>query len=241
MEKDISNVRLDHKRTKKINLKIQRGLRQGGLKKFIAYDNIFINFSSNQWVIKMCDNDLVLKNQRFSIVHVAGLPRRKKNELNRILERTLICEKLRLDVQLDKWNLSKFNFYKNAIFKALSCVMKELVLWQFEIDRKGLQGIISAGSHLERIYMIQCRIYSEGCSFRDDIKYEIYRLGFDYSGEQRYSNWETHRDRLEDLLKAISESSLKDSLEVLSLLQCMSKPKVITKIVKKYGLTKIHT
>ena len=57
-------------------------------------------------------------------------------------------------------------------------------------------------------------------TFNLRVKSHIQRLSFNYSGDFIYSNWKIHPERFRNIMRAISESPIQDSLQELRIRGC---------------------
>ena len=108
-------------------------------------------------------------------------------------------------------------FVSNLIFlysiQMASVTTKEVFIRLFKLSNSSLEKIIKAGCNSDRIVIGWCSL-----DFDSDIdisgpEYKTTYLSFRFTGNK--SNWSSSPSRLKRILKAISLSSLKTSLQTL--------------------------
>ena len=112
----------------------------------------------------------------------------------------------------------KMSFYIDSISKAIKSVQKEIFLYCFEIKESELEQIIKSSSNWERLILYYSDIHcSKKLDFDVSSKCKIKFLCFAYCGytgsKDRKSDWITTPSCFKNIVEAISESGLRDSLE----------------------------
>ena len=111
----------------------------------------------------------------------------------------------------------KMNFYIDSISKAIKSVQKEIYLSCFEIKEPELEQIIKSASNWERLVLHFSDIHcSKKLDFSVSNKYKTKFLSFRSCGNTylgfRKSDWNKTPSCFKNIVEAISDSGLKESL-----------------------------
>ena len=127
----------------------------------------------------------------------------------------------------------KSEFYINSLLKAVSKVTKEVYFWCFDFSTINLEQIIKAAHNSERLVFRFCCIHcSTDLDFELICEYNTKFLSFECWGQTdnmvRTTDWKTDPSCFENIVDAIKNSDLKDSLQKVSIdyNQTLSKEKV---------------
>ena len=127
----------------------------------------------------------------------------------------------------------KSEFYINSLSKAVSKVTKEVYFWCFDFSTINLEQIIKTAHNSERLVFRFCCIHcSPDLDFGSTCDYNTKFLSFECWGQTDYivrmSEWKTDPSCFENIVDAIKNSGLKDSLQKVSIgyNQTLSKEKV---------------
>ena len=109
-------------------------------------------------------------------------------------------------------------FVSNLIFSIIivqmaSVTTKEVFIRSFKLSDSSLEKIIKAGCNSHRIVFCFCLLDLDSDIDISGPEYKTTYLSF--RGTGNYSNWKSNQSRLKMMLKAISLSSLKTSLQTL--------------------------
>ena len=134
----------------------------------------------------------------------------------------------------NSWIGIKSEFYIDLLLKAVSKVTKEVYFWCFDFSAKDLEQIIKAAHNSERLVFRFCCIHcSPGFGLCINLyNYNTKFLSFECWGSTEYkertTDWKTDPSCFENIVDAIKNSGLKDSLQKVSigLNQTLSKEKV---------------
>ena len=134
---------------------------------------------------------------------------------------------------VNSWIGIKSEFYIDLLLKAVSKVTKEVYFWCFDFSAKDLEQIIKAAHNSERLVFRFCCIHcSPNLDFGSTYNYNTKFLSFECWGstayKERTTDWKTDPSCFENIVDAIKNSGLKDSLQKVSigLNQTLSKEKV---------------
>ena len=94
-----------------------------------------------------------------------------------------------------------------------SVTTKEVFIKQFKLSNSSLEKVIKAACNSDRIVFFWCSLEFDSDIDISGPEYKTTYLSFRGTGD--YSNWGSSPSRLKSILKAISLSSLKTSLQTL--------------------------
>ena len=133
----------------------------------------------------------------------------------------------------------KFYFISIIIFKfkkVCKGTSQEIYFWNWSFADSSLCSIIKASCNVNTLDFCSCKFSLLGPLSLVGPSYNIKELSFNYSGNTHSNDWSTYPERLNLLIKAISECSLKNSLEKISMASCGVKKEEIERMLKKYGI-----
>ena len=116
----------------------------------------------------------------------------------------------------------KSGFYLSSLWKVVSIVTEEAYLSSFDFNEQELQAIVQAAHNTERLVLAFSSIHcSLALDFRTDSKYNIKSLSFQGWGRQDLkmvtTDWKSDPSCFENIVNAICNSGLKDSLQNISI------------------------
>ncbi|CAI2378566.1 unnamed protein product [Moneuplotes crassus] len=129
---------------------------------------------------------------------------------------------------------------QRILSKVVARVGKVFKLTDFRISRKLFQSIISAAAHIKEVMFLTCIIDSLEVKFSQNAQYKIEILNFSYSGDSRNSRWNEKMRKFLDILLAINNSPLKNSLKTIDVTGCELLDEEIKSLVKKADLRGIN-
>ena len=104
----------------------------------------------------------------------------------------------------------------NYVAKALSKAKSSIYLEGFDFNSKKFSEIINWSSHLQTIMFQKWKVLFEGFKFRGSAQFQLRQIYLpSYNLDDPY--WGLNEKELENLLKGISSSSLKNSLRTLDI------------------------
>ena len=115
--------------------------------------------------------------------------------------------------------------FSNLIFSILiiqmaSVTTKEVFIGSFKLSNSSLKKIIEAACNSDRIVFCFCLLEFDSDIDISGPEYKTTYLSFRWTGNKYKSNWSSSPSRLKWMLKAISLSSLKTSLQTLDVYNC---------------------
>ena len=169
----------------------------------------------------------------------------QSKDLNNFLD---ACIPLKLDLLLVNFNPSnnkgiKMSYYLDSLWKAIKGVSKEVYLYCFELIAEELQEVIKSAYNWERLAIGFSSIHcSDALDFNIKSKYNIKFLSFAGCGNS-YSeittDWKYNPSDFESIVKAISESGLKSSLEIVDIYNCSLDKNSVQRMFNKYKMSHV--
>ena len=96
----------------------------------------------------------------------------------------------------------------------------EISFKNFRFSKRDLQHVIYNSTSCRRLRIVNCKLDFEDITFNCKGKSKMTELDFTYTGRKKNSNWEENLYRFENLVKAISESSIRVSLKKIVTIGC---------------------
>ena len=131
-------------------------------------------------------------------------------------------------------NKPEIDFYLDGLSKALPAASTEVYIWDFNFSNLAFDRIVKASANSKRIIV---RSSSIDCSCNFDFggyNYNTEYFGLLDCGDKVGDNWSSYPSKLEQIIYAISDSSMKKSLKTLNVYNCGVKAKTIEKLLKQY-------
>ena len=108
--------------------------------------------------------------------------------------------------------------YLDAILPHIHKVSKEIYFRLFKINNKDLSNIIKVSANCDRLILRGATIVNCGnIDFGKDLAYKIRFISFENTGRQEYSNWKKNKIQYNQIIDAIKNSGLFNSLNSLCL------------------------
>ena len=129
----------------------------------------------------------------------------------------------------------------SSFCKAIKGVRKELYIKWFEITEQDLQEIVKAASSTEKVVFRYCNVHcKQEMDFVIQKQYQIKHLLFSYSGDfSRKSDFKTNPSLFENIVEAIAQSGLRDSLETVDILSWGLKVTTVQQMFDARGMSHI--
>ena len=112
-------------------------------------------------------------------------------------------------------HLGRINYFLNNIAKILSKTLKRIKLSNLFFSRKEIRAIFNCSLGWEKLILYNCRLPGEEFDIDYKGKSKLEELSLWGTGNQHRSNWGQHPEKFRNLIKSISRSPLKDSLNLL--------------------------
>ena len=108
-----------------------------------------------------------------------------------------------------------------VLAQCLPKVRNEVYLHKKTMDYDDLSKIVKSCTQAERLILNYCKIKPTGfLDFRTEDLYKINFLSFRWSGDSDSSNWKKYVDDYRNLIEAIRQSGLKDSVRTIDVFNC---------------------
>ena len=180
-------------------------------------------------------NSHVFKLPEIKRIYLQYIPE-NNSELLQFLEKS---SPDRLRILTFGWNSTarvKIDFYLDGLKKALKGVSKEVLANYWIYSKDSLEKMVKASANCERLIIRQS---VTDCDQDLDFSGPVYKVkyfGFPYWGDYAGNAWSTNPDKLRRIIKAISESSMKESLTTLNILQCGVSIQNAKSLLNAYGM-----
>ena len=131
-------------------------------------------------------------------------------------------EILKFYISYSFWMSQKPRFYIRFLPKIVSAATKQMFLFRLEFNEVELEQIIRASHNVETLIIEECGIHcSTALDFGSALKYNTKTLSFQYWGNtdenHNKTDWKSDPDCFDNIIEAISNSGLRDSLQTISI------------------------
>ena len=133
------------------------------------------------------------------------------------------------------------NFYIHSFERMLNSAKINVYVryFYFDLDKDSFERTIKAWANSERVVFRGCVLnFDSNLDFAGP-QYQIKYLSFDSTGCNFGNKWKYKPERYKSIFKAISESSLKDSLVFINMYACDFDEEYLNEIFEIYELTNI--
>ena len=121
------------------------------------------------------------------------------------------------------WNASacyKIDYYLDAIEKAVKHMTGDVKLNHWIHSKSSLERVVKASASSTRLIIRHSKIdWEQDFDFKGPV-YNIKYFGLPFWGDFSEDGWSSAPDKLRRIIKAISESSMKETLGTINLYQC---------------------
>ena len=109
----------------------------------------------------------------------------------------------------------------SALLKSIPNVTNEVYIYECEMNTSQFSTLIHTASHIETVEIVRCKINGDDeFDFTNDKPYHIKQLSLLKNGGKDYSDWSVNKQQFINILKAISNTTLKHSLEQIGIWNC---------------------
>ena len=115
-----------------------------------------------------------------------------------------------------------------------SVTTKEVFIRNFKLSHSSLENIIKAGCNSDRIVFYWCSLEFDSEIDISGPDYKTTYLSFRFTGDE--SKWSSYPSRLKKIIKAISLSSLKTSLQTLDVKDWGLEVSKVKSMMKEFNL-----
>jgi hypothetical protein len=143
-------------------------------------------------------------------------------------------------INLQYTSIIDTNYYEDAIKSALPKVTNEIYFYWARLTKEFFEEAVKASANCKRLVFDYWYIFTDSeCNFSGP-KYATHYIGFQFTGHNGYSTWETIPNRFENIVKGIKSCSLKESLEFINVLSCGITKEQAQQILNNNGLSYIE-
>ncbi|CAI2361295.1 unnamed protein product [Moneuplotes crassus] len=136
----------------------------------------------------------------------------------------------------------KIKFYEEGMQNLLANVTKEVYLKYLIVDASDLSQIVKACVNSERLTIGYSKILtSDSLDFSTPAQTKLQYLSFCYCGATNWGSqkWDKYPARFEKIIVAIKNSSLKNSLDTISIYACSISVSKVNELLAAHGLSHI--
>ena len=136
--------------------------------------------------------------------------------------------------------LIKFKNYKKSIWEAIGGIKKEICLKGFVLSSNDLECVVKSSKNCEELKICQSEVHcTDKLSFDTGSEYQIKLLSFSKWGMLEETQWRKDSSYFENIIVAIKNSGLKDSLKTIDIEEWCLKRKEVRNVLDKHGLENI--
>ena len=133
-------------------------------------------------------------------------------------------------------NLVKIDYYLEGLEIALKGTTKEVLLNYWPHTKESLERIVKASSNCTRFIIRNSKINCENEFDFSGPSYNISYFSLSYCGDYHQDGWSTNPERLGKIIKAISESTMKNKLTTFNINQWGVGVPVAKSLLVAYGM-----
>ncbi|CAI2365437.1 unnamed protein product [Moneuplotes crassus] len=122
---------------------------------------------------------------------------------------------------------------------SLHKVIKEIWIYYFEFQPSELETIFRSSTNTEKLCIVVCKINTQEKMDFGTKQTKISYLSFNCSGSNHGVNWGSNPKDLENIIEAISRSSVKDSLQTLNTRSCKLSVSKVEEMLSTHKLSNI--
>ncbi|CAI2359083.1 unnamed protein product [Moneuplotes crassus] len=131
---------------------------------------------------------------------------------------------------------TEMSYYYDEIKEVIPRVMREVCLTDFDLTKQEFEFIIS-NTKASRLILHWCKFDTSTSTTFNCSNSSIETLDLQYCGRNDRNDWKSTPSKLKNLLKSISLSPLKDSLQTLNIYSCGLTASEVKAFLPEYGLT----
>ena len=136
--------------------------------------------------------------------------------------------------------LTKIDYYLDGLDKALKRVTKEVFIRYWNHSKQSLERVFKASSNSSRLIVKNSKLdWNNDFDFSGP-EYNTTFLSFGLWGNGHGNNWNTNPEKLGRIIKAISLSSMKDSLQTLNVYDCGVTIEKTKEMLSTHGLSNVQ-
>ena len=130
--------------------------------------------------------------------------------------------------------------YMDILKPCLQRTKKQIVFCDSIMNSKQLSQLVQYSKHCSGLWLNGCTINVDSeIDFGNEIPYNIKFLSFCRSGKPSKSDWATNLPDMMAIMKAISQSNLKNSLDEINIFHCGVSIEEVSQVLKNNGIENI--
>ncbi|CAI2362312.1 unnamed protein product [Moneuplotes crassus] len=145
------------------------------------------------------------------------------------------CRLFLFNLSYDGW--PKMSYYRAAFKDCLPRVSKEIYFYYVDASQRDFEEILSSSCIAERLVVYWSKVDTSGkLKLKIPSECNLEYISLQYTGLSGYSEWRTYKNRIENIISAIKDTQLSDSLRTLNVYNCDLTASDIQKIASTYSL-----
>ena len=177
-----------------------------------------------------------------------NIPERNK-DLHRFLMSTFPKNPLKFSFGWENSNIYVIDFYLDGLVNVLKEMTNEIFVCKWDFSQLSLERFIKASSNCSKLVIRHSMLdFDDTLDFSGPsykiLYFSLERWGgwFDANctGMCNDDEWRECPDKFRQIIKSISESSMKDSLRTLNIKLCGTTYKAAKRLLEKYGMEKVN-
>jgi hypothetical protein len=133
------------------------------------------------------------------------------------------------------FNSENLDFYKEVLQQILPKITREVYLCGCTFSKECFEIIVKASSKCQRLVFNQCVLYSDDELDFEGPEYNIYFFGLSFINNPSHRITKDADIKFENIVKAIKQSGLKDSLEQIDISLCGIGKENAQEVLNSYG------
>ena len=136
--------------------------------------------------------------------------------------------------------LTKIDYYLEGLDTALKGVTEEVYTFDWIHSKQSLERVIKASCNSSRIIIEHSKLDWDNDFDFSGPNYNTTYLSFNGCGNNHGNNWYSNPEKLGRIIKAISMSSMKDSLQTLDVDDCGVSDQKVKEMLSTHGMANVQ-
>ena len=138
------------------------------------------------------------------------------------------------------YKLLKIDSAIDQLEQSISKVQKEVAINYCDLTKKQFERLFKASYKTSRVIFSWSKIDLSSDLDLEGPEYSISYLGFNQTGEEHGNNWKNQPEKFERLIKAISMTSMKSSIETINIFKCGLNIEEVKTIFSNYDMESVN-
>lgn len=138
-----------------------------------------------------------------------------------------------------KEELNSFKPFSRTFGRIAERVTDMIQIKRYKISRKLFPRIVSSWGHISNLILYECQIETGKIKFGEKVRYKLDTLNLAKWGMKEYSNWKANPKGLNSIFRAISNWTLKHSLQTIFVHMSGLEKDMIAQMIHENGLQNI--